>query len=200
MNTIEDELDLKFEEHPERKLSPEQVEQLLSTLEARFNANKKRHKGIEWSQVKARLNEASLGKLWSLNEMEGTGGEPDVAAYIEETGEYEFWDFSEESPSGRRWLCCDLEGQADAELQGCSPKGNAVDMAAAMGLGGVLDLYRYDKLKELGKFDIQSWSWVKVPIVGTFKGLNFLAHSDGYSVRPSFLHNSFGGFRGWLRV
>ncbi len=192
-------------ETPERTLSPEQTEKLLSTLKARFEVNMKRHKGIEWSKVEARLNEASPEKLWSLNEMERTGGEPDVAGYVEETGEYEFWDFSKESPKGRRNVCYDREGQEAAERRGKSPAGNAIDMAAAMGLGGLLDRDQYEnKLQELGEFDRNSWSWIKTPDDKRKQGvaLNAVRHGAVVHVYEGVPddRNVDRAFRGWLRV
>ena len=195
----------KMNVQPEHTLTPEQTEQLLSTLHSRFAGNMKRHKVIEWSKVEVRLNEASPEKLWSLNEMERTGGEPDVVGFVEETGEYEFWDFSKESPKGRRNVCFDSKGQEIAEREGYNPKGNAVDMAAAMGLGGLLNRDQYEnKLQKLGKFDKKSWSWIDTPEEIRKKGVAlFAARSyDGVLVNEGSpdSHGDLRGFRGWLRV
>src|SRR4030043_2439913 len=114
-----------------KKLSPEQHEELLTVLKARFEKNMNRHKGLEWAKVQARL-EASPEKLWSLHEMERTGGEPDVVGYDKRTGEYIFYDCSAESPQGRRSLCYDREGQEARKAN--KPEDNAVDMANAIGI------------------------------------------------------------------
>lgn len=191
-------------ENSERTLTAEQTEQLLSKLEERFNANKKRHKGIEWSQVEARLQEAAPEKLWSLNEMERTGGEPDVVGFVEETGEVEFWDCSKESPEGRRMVCYDSKGQEIAEREGYNPKGNAVDMAEAMGLGGLLNEDQYRKMQKFGKFDMNTWSWIDTSEEVRKKGvaLDALRNGDDVDVFEYSPGNPYdsGGFRGWLRV
>ncbi len=144
-----------------KELSPEQLEELLKALKARFDKNLNRHKGLEWVKVQAKL-EANSEKLWSLNEMERTGGEPDVVGYDEKTGEYIFIDCSAESPKGRRKVSYDHEGQAVAEKRGTPPEGNAVDMATAMGIE-VLTEEQYRELQKLGKFDTKTSSWVKTP-------------------------------------
>src|SRR2546423_13312122 len=116
-----------------KDLSPEQREELLRALKARFEKNMNRHKGLEWAKAKANLG-ANTDKLWSLNEMERTGGEPDVVGFDKKTGEYVFYDCSAESPKGRRNVCYDREGQEEREKRGVHPEGNAIDMAATMGI------------------------------------------------------------------
>jgi hypothetical protein len=147
-----------------KQLPPEQHEELLSALKARFEKNMNRHKCFEWAKVQAKL-EASPDsyrdeKLWSLNEMERTGGEPDVVGYDKNTGEYIFNDCSAESPKGRRSLCYDREAhEARKEFK---PENNAVDMAAAMGIE-LLSEEQYRELQKLGNFDTKTSSWVKTP-------------------------------------
>lgn len=203
VNTDE-KIDVETVTKTEKALSSEQTEKLLNKLEARFNANKKRHKGVEWSKVQIGINEAAPEKLWKLNEMEITGGEPDVVGYIEETGEYEFWDFSKESPKGRRNICSDREGQEEAEKRGDTPKGNAVDMAEAMGLGGLLNEDQYRKLQKLGKFDKNTYSWIDTPKEIREKGVALGADRDRGAVDVGGdlpdRHDVSVGFRGWLRV
>jgi hypothetical protein len=142
-------------------LSPEQREELLRALKARFEKNINRHKGLAWAKVQAKL-EANAEKLWSLHEMERTGGEPDVVGQDEKTGEYIFYDCSPESPKGRRSICYDHEGQEDREKRGVHPDGNALDMAAAMGVE-ILTEEQYRELQKLGNFDTKTSSWVKTP-------------------------------------
>src|SRR4030043_889193 len=140
-----------------KKLSPKQCEELLKTLKTRFEKNMNRHKGLEWAKVQAKL-EANIEKLWSLNEMERTGGEPDVVGYDKKTGEYIFYDCSAESPKGRRSVCYDREGQEARKA--FKPEDNAIDMAAAMGIGFLTEK-KYRKLQKLGDFDTKTSSWVK---------------------------------------
>ena len=140
-------------------LSKEQRKELLGTLKARFEKNMNRHKGLEWAKVQARL-EAHAEKLWSLNEMERTGGEPDVVGHDKKTGEYIFYDCSEQSPEGRRNICYDREALDSRKEH--KPKNSAVDMAAAMGIE-LLTEEEYRELQELGKFDTKRSSWVKTP-------------------------------------
>jgi hypothetical protein len=193
-------------EKSKRTLTPEQQEQLLSTLKSRFEGNMKRHKGIEWLQVATRLNEAAPEKLWSLNEMERTGGEPDVVGIVGETGEVEFWDCSKESPEGRRNVCYDVQGQEEAERHGYKPKGNAIDMAKEdMGLGGILNEEQIKKLGKLVKGLLSgSWSWVDTPEKRREKGVARRAVRDYdvvYAVgNDPDRHRGCGGFHGWLRV
>ncbi len=142
-----------------KQLSPEQRKELLSTLKARFEKNMKRHKGLEWAKVQAKL-EADTEKLWSLNEMETTGGEPDVVAFDKKSGEYVFYDCSAESPKGRRSLCYDREAlNARKEHK---PKDSAVDMATAIGIE-LLAEEQYRELQKLGEFDLKTSSWVQTP-------------------------------------
>jgi hypothetical protein len=136
-----------------------QREELLTTLRARFEKNMKRHRGLAWAQVHARL-ESNRKKLWSLVEMERTGGEPDVVAHDKKTGEYVFHDCSAESPQGRRSLCYDREAlEARKEHK---PKGSALDVAAAMGVE-LLTEEQYRELQKLGEFDTKTSSWVQTP-------------------------------------
>jgi len=142
-----------------KELSPEQREELLRALKARFGKNMNRHKGLEWAKVKAKL-EASAEQLWSLNEMERTGGEPDVIGFDKKTREYIFFDCSAESPNGRRSVCYD--GEALESRKEHKPKNNAIDMAAAMGIE-LLTEEQYRELQELGDFDTKTSSWVHTP-------------------------------------
>src|ERR1041384_1094942 len=142
-----------------RNLSAGQREELLTTLKARFEKNMNRHKGVDWAKVEARL-EANPEKLWSLNEMETTGGEPDVVAHDKKTGEYTFYDCSAESPKGRRSICYDREAlEARKENK---PKDSAMNMAAAAGVE-LLTEEQYRELQKLGEFDLKTSSWVKTP-------------------------------------
>src|SRR5437762_877510 len=140
-----------------KALSPEQREELLRALKARFEKNMNRHKGLEWAKVKAKL-EANNEKLRSLNEMERTGGEPDVVGQDKKTGEYIFFDCSAESPNGRRSVCYDREGQESRKEH--KPENNAIDMAAAMGIE-LLTEEHYRAMLELADFDTKTSSWVK---------------------------------------
>ena len=142
-----------------KELSSSQHDDLLRILKVRFEKNKNRHKGVDWSMVEARLK-ANTVKQWSLNEMEITGGEPDVVGHDKKTGEYIFYDCSAESPNGRRSLCYD--GEALASRKENKPKGNAVVMAEDMGIE-LLSEEEYRKLQQLGKFDMKTSSWVKTP-------------------------------------
>src|ERR1700730_14587595 len=142
-----------------KEFSTKQREELLNTLTARFEKNIDRHKGLEWAKVQARL-EANTEKLWSLNEMEKTGGEPDVVGHDKKTGEYIFYDCSAESPKVRRSLCYDREA-LDARKEH-KPKDNAIDMAADMGIE-VLTEEQYRELQKLGNFDTKTSNWVKTP-------------------------------------
>jgi hypothetical protein len=142
-----------------KKLSAAQQEELLSTLKTRFEKNKNRHKGLDWGKVETRLK-ANPAKLWSLQEMENTGGEPDVVGLDKKTGEYIFYDCSAETPAGRRSICYD--GEALASRKEHKPKTSAMDMAAAMGID-ILSEEEYRGLQELGEFDTKTSSWVKTP-------------------------------------
>jgi len=183
-----------------KKLSPEQNEKLLKALKARFEKNMKRHKGLEWAKVQAKL-EANTEKLWSLNEMERTGGEPDVVSHDKKTGEYIYYDCSAESPNGRRSVCYDREGQESRKA--FKPEDNAIDMAAAMGIE-LLTEEQYRDLQKLGNFDAKTSSWLKTPsdirklggaIVGDFRyGHVFVSHNGAQS------YYGARAFRGSLRV
>jgi len=140
-----------------KALSGEQREELLLALEVRFEKNMKRHKGLEWAKVQAKL---TAEKLWSLNEMELTGGEPDVVGYDKKTGEFIFYDCSAESPKGRRSLCYDREALDSRKEH--KPKDSAMDMAAAMDIE-ILTEEQYRELQELGEFDTKTSSWVETP-------------------------------------
>lgn len=142
-----------------KELSSEEREALLSTLKARFEKNTGRHKGLEWPKVQARL-EAAADKLWSLQEMENSGGEPDVIGHDKKTGEYIFYDCSPESPAGRRSFCYDKEALDSRKEH--KPKNSAVAMAAAMGIE-LLTEEQYRELQQLGKFDTKTSSWIVTP-------------------------------------
>ena len=183
-----------------KQLSPEQRKELLSTLKARFEKNMKRHKGLEWAKVQAKL-EADTEKLWSLNEMETTGGEPDVVAFDKKTGEYVFYDCSAESPKGRRSLCYDREAlNARKEHK---PKDSAVDMATATGIE-LLAEEQYRELQKLGEFDLKTSSWVQTP--SNIRKLGGALFCDRRYDQVFVYHNGADsyyaarGFRGSLRV
>ena len=142
-----------------KELSPEQRAELLKALQARFEKNMNRHKGLQWAKVQTKL-EANTKKLWSLSEMERTGGEPDVVGHNKKTGEYSFYDCSTESPNGRRSVCYDR--QALEARKEHKPKNSAVDLAAAMGIE-LLTEEQYRALQELGDFDTKTSSWVQTP-------------------------------------
>jgi len=183
-----------------KELSPEQCEQSLRALKARFEKNMGRHQGLEWAKVQARL-EANAEKLWSLHEMERTGGEPDVVGHDKKTGEYIFYDCSPESPSGRRSLCYDREA-LDSRKEN-KPKGNAVDLAAAIGIE-LLTEEQYRELQKLGNFDGKTSSWVKTP--PDIRELGGALFCDRRFNKVFLYHNGaesyYAGraFRGWLRV
>jgi hypothetical protein len=142
-----------------KKLSREQREELLNVLKARFEKNMNRHKGIAWADVQAKL-EADTEKLWSISEMERTGGEPDVVGEDNKTGEYSFYDCSAESPKGRRSVCYDSEALAARKEN--KPQNNAMDMAAAMGID-LLTEEQYRELQKIGNFDTKTSSWIITP-------------------------------------
>lgn len=183
-----------------KKLSPKEVGELVGKLKARFEKNMKRHQGLKWEEVQEKL-EAAVEKLWSLYEMERTGGEPDVVGYDKKTGEYVFYDCSIESPKGRTSLCYDR--QALDSRKEHKPKNNVMDMAAAMGIE-VLTEEQYRELQELGEFDTKSSSWVKTP--ADFRKLGGALFCDRRFGRVFVYHNgaqsyySGRGFRGLLRV
>ncbi len=141
------------------KLSPEQHKELTGTLKARFENNMNRHMGLEWAKILAKL-EAKPEKLWSLNEMERTGGEPDIVGYDKKTDEYIFYDCSAESPKDRRSLCYDREALESRKEY--KPKNNALDVAGDIGIE-ILTEEQYRELQKLGKFDTKTSSWVKTP-------------------------------------
>jgi len=183
-----------------RVLSPEERAELLTELKARFEENMRRHKGLEWPKIQAKL-EADTEKLWSLNEMERTGGEPDVVGHDKKTGEYVFYDCSAESPRGRRSLCYDREALESRKEH--KPGNNAIDMAAAIGIE-LLTEEQYRELQKLGHFDAKTSSWVKTPadvrhlggaLFCDFRfGKVFLYHNGAES------YYAARGFRGWLKV
>jgi hypothetical protein len=142
-----------------KELSAKQGEELLKTLKARFEKNMNRHKGFEWANIQAKLH-ANSEKLWSLNEMERTGGEPDVVGQDKKTGEYVFYDCSAESPQARRSFCYDREALESRKEN--KPKNNAIDMAASMGIE-LLTEEQYRELQKLGNFDLKTSSWVTTP-------------------------------------
>ena len=183
-----------------KELSPKEREELLKALKARFEKNMNRHKGLEWAKVQARL-EANTEKLWSLNEMEKTGGEPDVVGHDQKTGEYIFFDCSPESPNGRTNVCYDREALESRKEH--KPKNSAMDMAAAMGIE-LLTEEQYQELQKLGNFDTKSSSWVKAP--ADMRKLGGALFGDRRFGRVFFYHNgaqsyySGRAFRGSLRV
>jgi hypothetical protein len=177
-----------------------QREELLGALKTRFEKNMNRHKGLEWAKVQAKL-EANTEKLWSLNEMERTGGEPDVVGHDKQTGEYIFYDCSAESPNGRRSVCYDREGLESRKEH--KPENSAIDMAAAMGIE-LLTEEQYRELQQLGNFDTKTSSWVKTP--SDIRELGGALFADRRYGNVFVYHNGapsyFGarGFRGSLRV
>jgi len=181
-------------------VSKKQREEILSALKTRFEKNINRHKGIGWAEVQARL-EAKADKLWSLHEMERTGGEPDVVAHDKKTGEYVFYDCSTETPKDRRSLCYDREALNSRKEN--KPRGNAVDMAAAMGVE-LLTEEEYRALQKLGEFDAKTSSWVKTP--SNIRKLGGALFCDRRFDTVFVYHNgaesyyAARGFRGSLRV
>ena len=183
-----------------KKLSSEQREELLRAVKARFEKNMNRHEGLEWTKVQAKL-EANAEKLWSLNEMERTGGEPDVVGHDKKTGEYIFFDCSTETPKGRTSVCYDREGLESRKEH--KPKTNAIDMATAMGVE-LLTEEQYLKLQKLGDFDTKTSSWVKTP--PDIRTLGGALYCDRRYGRVFVGHNgaqsyyAARAFRGSLRV
>ena len=183
-----------------KQLSPIQREELLTALKGRYEKNRNHHKGLEWAKVQVKL-EAHAGKLWSLNEMERTGGEPDVVGHDKKTGEYIFFDCSAESPKGRTSVCYDREG-LDSRKE-FKPKNTAMDMAAAMGIE-LLTEEQYRELQELGDFDTKTSSWVKTP--ANIRKLGGALYCDRRYGRVFVGHNgaqsyyAARAFRGSLRV
>jgi hypothetical protein len=187
-------------EKEKRELSPEQCEELLRTLKVRFEKNMNRHKDLEWAKVEAKL-EGNKEKLWSLNEMERTGGEPDVVGHDNKKGEYIFYDCSAESPKGRRSVCYDREALESRKEH--KPENSAVDMAAFMGIE-LLTEEQYRELQKLGNFDMKTSSWVKTPSeIRELGGAIFADFRYGYVfVYHNGAESYYGvrGFRGSLRV
>ncbi len=183
-----------------KELSPAQSEALLTTLKARFEKNMNRHQGLEWAKVRARL-EANAEKLWSLNEMERTGGDPDVVGHDRNTGEFVFYDCSPESPKGRASLCYDREALDSRKEH--KPKSSALDMAATMD-AELLTEEQYQELQKLGTFDTKSSSWLKTP--AEIRKLGGAIFGDRRFGRVFVYHNgaesyySGRGFRGRLKV
>ncbi|PPL01365.1 DUF4256 domain-containing protein [Parapedobacter indicus] len=183
-----------------KELLPEQREELLDTLKTRFEKNMNRHKGVQWADVEAKLL-ADPEKLWTLDEMEVTGGEPDVVGHDGKTDEYIFFDCSAESPKGRRSLCYDRAAWEFRKEH--KPQNTALDMAAEMGID-ILTEEQYRSLQQLGKFDTKTSSWVETPadiralggaIFGDFRfGRVFIYHNGAES------YYAARGFRGSLRV
>ena len=181
-------------------MSTEQCEELLRTLKTRFEKNMNRHEGLEWAKIQVKL-QTDNEKLWSLSEMERTGGEPDVVSYDKKTGEYIFYDCSEESPRGRRSVCYDREALESRKEH--KPENNAMDLAAYIGID-LLTEAQYRELQKLGNFDMKTSSWVKTPsdirklggaLFADFRYGNVFVYHNGaesyYSAR---------GFRCLLRV
>jgi len=185
---------------PNASLSKRQSEELLQALQARFEKNMNRHQGLEWAKVRAKL-ESNADKLWSLHEMERTGGEPDVMGLDKKTGEYTFYDCSEESPKGRRSLCYDREA-LDSRKEN-KPKSSALDMAKSIGID-LLTEEQYRELQTLGEFDAKTSSWVKTP--SGIRKLGGALFCDRRFNTVFVYHNgaesyyAARGFRGWLKV
>ncbi|MCX2451771.1 DUF4256 domain-containing protein [Pedobacter sp. PLR] len=184
----------------QKELSTVQREELLKTLKDRFEKNNNRHKGITWAEVQAKL-EADPAKLWSLDEMEISGGEPDVIGYDTKTGEYIFYDCAAESPKGRRSICYDYEALESRKEH--KPKNNAIDMATAMGIE-ILTEEEYRDLQKLGKFDLKTSTWLKTP--AEIRALGGAIFGDRRYDHVFKYHNGADsyyaarGFRGSLRV
>src|SRR5690348_186999 len=191
---------MKQTKSAKKDLPPKEREELLGTLKARFEKNMNRHQGLEWAKVQARL-EAGRDKLWWLNEMERTGGEPDVVGFDKKTGEYIFYDCSTESPSGRRSVCYDREALAARKEH--KPKDSALEMAAAIGVE-LLSEEQYRELQKLGKFDTKTSSWVQTP--AEIRKLGGALYCDRRYDHVFTYHNgaesyyAARGFRGSLRV
>jgi len=183
-----------------KQLSSDQREELLTALKARFEKNMNRHKGVEWAKVQAKL-EANTEKLWSLNEMETTGGEPDVVGFDKKTGEYVFYDCAAESPKGRRSLCYDREA-LNARKEN-KPKDTAIDMATAIGIE-LLTEEQYRELQKLGEFDLKTSSWITTP--SNIRKLGGALFCDRRYDQVFLYHNGADsyyaarGFRGSLKV
>ena len=185
---------------PKKELSSEQREELLSVLKARFEKNRSRHEGLEWANVRTKL-EATPDKLWSLDEMERTGGEPDVVGHDKETDEYIFYDCAAESPKGRRSVCYDRQGQESRKEH--KPQHNALDLAAAMGIE-LLTEEQYRELQQLGTFDAKTSSWLQTPAaIRKLGGALFADYRYGHVfVYHNGAESYYGSraFRGSLRI
>jgi hypothetical protein len=183
-----------------KELSPEEREEILNILQARFEKNMNRHHALEWAKVQAKLR-SNAEKLWSLSEMEKTGGEPDVVGHDKKTDEYIFYDCSAESPKGRRSLCYDREALDSRKEH--KPKNNAIDVAAAIGID-LLTEEQYRELQKLGEFDTKTSSWVKTP--SDIRNLGGALFCDRRYDTVFVYHNgaesyyAARGFRGSLRV
>lgn len=183
-----------------KSLSPEQCKELLKVLKMRFEKNINRHKGFEWGEVQARL-ETNIEKLWSLNEMERTGGEPDIVGYDSKTNEYIFCDCSVESPAHRRSLCYDREALERRKAN--KPENNVIDMATAMGIK-LLTEEQYRDLQKLGNFDVKTSSWIATP--SEIRKLGGALFCEQRYNRTFVFHNgaesyyAARGFRGSIRV
>jgi len=191
---------MKNNKSDKKELPPKQQEELLGALKVRFEKNMNRHKGLEWAKVQAGL-EAQSEKLWSLHEMERTGGEPDVVGHDKKAGEYIFYDCSAESPDGRRSLCYDREALVSRKEN--KPKNSAMDMAAAMGIE-LLTEEQYRELQQLGQFDLKTSSWIITP--SAIRKLGGAIFCDRRYDTVFVYHNGADsyyaarGFRGLLRV
>ncbi len=185
-----------------KQLSPEQQKELISKLKTRFEKNKNRHEEMEWAEVETRLYEEKSGeKLWSLNEMEKTGGEPDVVGLDKSTGEYIFYDCSDESPKGRRSICYDHEALESRKEY--KPENSAIKMAADMGIE-LLTEEKYRDLQKLGNFDTKTSSWIITP--AEIRKLGGALFCDRRYNTVFVYHNgaesyyAVRGFRGWIKV
>ena len=183
-----------------QKLAHKEAEELIRTLKSRFEKNMNRHKGLEWSEVRAKL-ERSAEKLWSLNEMETTGGEPDIVGQDKKTGEYIFYDCSSETPKGRRSFCYDRKALQSRKEN--KPANSAIDVAADMGIE-ILSEEQYRELQTLGNFDTKTSSWVQTP--DNIRKLGGALFCDRRYDTVFVYHNgaesyyAARGFRGWLKV